>query len=134
MTRREQVNCASLAAILVALLLLAGSMIPSATAATSAAAPVTATAAEATDPEFDAAEPSGIAGLTAGELVADAWDAYRSSLGPEAPAEGQFTIVPEYFASYEGSAPQMTSGYFTIESHKFPGVFHAIHMVAAQRA
>jgi len=134
MSRREQVNCASLAAILVALLLLAGSYLPSASAA--APAPAAETVAVSVDSDLDPEgnSPSGVRGLTVAQLEADAWGSYRNRFPTEPAPSGQFTTAPEYFAAYEGSAPSFTPGYFAIESNNFPGLFHAFHMVAAQRA
>ena len=133
MSRAEQVNCAALAAILIALLLLAGASINPAPA-TSATPPVAAseslTDAVTID---DSQEDSGVRGLTVAELEADAWASYRLAITEPEPS-GQFTSVPEYFAAFEGSAPELTAGYFAIESKQFPGLFHVIHMVAAQRA
>ena len=128
----ERVNCASLAAILIALLLLAGHSLPTADATTSAVQPAPI-AAVAVDETPDDSEPSGVRDLTIGELEADAWATYATLPEPPAPS-GPVTIVPEYFAAYEGSAPEFTPGYFAIESKQFPGLFHAFHMVAAQRA
>lgn len=128
----ERVNCWSLAAILAALLLLAGHSLPTADATEAAPAPV-ATASATSDETPADSEPSGVRDLTVSELLADAWATY-ATLPPAPAASGQFTIVPEYFAAYEGSAPEFTPSYFAIESKQFPGLFHAFHMVAAQRA
>lgn len=132
MNRWERVNCASLAAILVALLLLAGYSLPRAESATAATTPAAIEAVAVAETSAET-EPSGVRDLTVGELMQDAWAAY-ATLPPAPAARGQFTIVPEYFAAYEGSAPTFTAGYFAIESKQFPGLFHAFHMVAAQRA
>lgn len=134
MNRQERVNCASFAAILVALLLLAGSYLQPATA--SPAAPVasaTATAQQATsEPAESDQEPSGVRGLTIAELHADAKSAFDSL--PTAAPSGPYTMIPEYAASYDGAAPSFPATYFTLESSNFPGVFHVFRMVAAQRA
>lgn len=134
MNRQERVNCASFAAILIALLLLAGSYLQPATA--SPAAPVVAAPATAqqvaTEPAESDQEPSGVRGLTIAELHADA-AATLASVPPSEPS-GQWTAVAEYSASYDGAAPEFPATYFIVESINFPSVFHVFHMVAAQRA
>lgn len=125
----ERVNCTSLAGIVAALLLFAGSAIPEPSSAP--AAQQAASESVSVDSE---SEPSGVAGLTVGELLRDAWATYQAATPEPSAPSGPYTVVPEYFAAYEGSVPEFTPGYFAIESKQFPGIFHAFHMVAAQRA
>ncbi len=134
MNRQERVNCASFAAILVALLLLAGSYLQPATASPAApvaSAPATAQQA-ATEPVESDQEPSGVRGTTIAELHADAASTL-ASLPTEEPS-GEYTAIAEYSASYDGTAPEFPGDYFTLESSNFPSVFHVFHMVATQRA
>lgn len=134
MNRWTQVNCASFAAILIALLLLAGHSLQPATASPAApvaAAPATAQQA-ASEPIESDQEPSGVRGLTIAELHADAM-ATIDSLPVSAPS-GPYTVLPEYAASYDGIAPEFPATYFTLESSNYPSVFHVFHMAAAQRA
>jgi hypothetical protein len=136
MSRQERIDstCAVLFAAI--LLILLGASIPQPSAApaplpaTVAASSVTEDAeSTATDSESD---PSGIAGMTMGELLRDAWQTYKSL--PESAPSGAYTAVPEYAASYDGTPATFPADYFTLESINQPGVFHVFHMVAAQRA
>ncbi len=135
---QERVNCASLAAILVAFLLLAGHSLPSIESASSpeqpaptAAAAVTETAADSVSVDSEP-EPSGVRGLTVGELLRDAWTTYDRL--PDTEPSGQYTAVPDYAASYDGAAPSFPATHFTIESSNYPGVLHVFHMIATRRA
>lgn len=135
MTRQERLDTLAAIAIAAFLLILLGASIPQPSAAPApiesvAVASVTADAESvATDSE---SEPSGIAGMTVGELLRDAWTTYQAI--PETAPSGAYTAVPEYAASFESAAPAFPADHFTVESINQPGVFHVFHMVATQRA
>jgi len=122
--------------IAVILLLVGMLLAPKATAAPVAIepAPVAVTATAEPEPVTveSEADPSGVAGLTCGELLRDAWTTYQTI--PEAPASGQYTVSPEYAASYYGVPPTFPGDYLTLASAYTPNVFHVFHMVANQRA
>ncbi|MDR6794391.1 hypothetical protein J2X12_002872 [Pseudarthrobacter oxydans] len=133
MSRWERVDSACLVGILAFLLLLAGSYLPQqhATAAPAAPAPVAVLQVTGEAVELTS-EPSGIGGMTIAELHADA-AAALATLPQQAPS-GQYTGIPQYVASYEGSVPTFPATYFTLESNQRPGVFHVFNVVAALRA
>lgn len=134
MNRVERVNCAALVAILVTLLLLAGHQLGQqhtapATATVAASETLTDSVTVASDNE-----PSGVGGMTVGELLSDAWTTYRAALGSEPAPSGEFTIAPEYQASYGSTPPAFPATYVALESKQRPGIFHVFNMVASQRA
>jgi hypothetical protein len=136
MSRQERIDVASAILLAVVLLILLGAFIPQPSAApaplpaTVAASSVTEDSeATATDSESD---PSGIDGMTVGELHRDAWQTFQSL--PVSAPSGAYTAVPEYVASYAGTPATFPADYVTLESNNRPGVFHVFHMVATQRA
>ena len=99
-------------------------------------APVTVTAAPAaetvTAPEMDLTEPSGIPGMTVGDVQFDAAETLASV--PESIPAGQWAFIPEYAATYLGAAPAFPADYFTVESFDRPGIIHVYRATAALRA
>ena len=139
MNRQERIDTACAIGIIAVLLILLGVWVGGVTqpAAAAPSEPVAAaTVATGTDVATDSeSEPSGILGLTVGELLRDAWGSYESQLGIPEPAIGeQFTTIPHYVASYAGQVPEFPGTYFTVESSNEHGVTHVFNMVASQRA
>lgn len=132
LSRQERVDCAAFLVILAALLLYACSLLftPTAAAQSQAPAAISETVDIATDSE---SEPSGIAGLTVGELMRDAWTS-QATLPDSAPLPAPLTLVPEYVASYEGSVPEYPGSYYSVPSTEFPGVTHVFQSVVATKA
>jgi len=120
------------------ILLLLGMLLALASTAAPVAIEPAPVAVSATDPDPEPvtveseSEPSGVAGLTCGELLRDAWTTYQTL--PESPVSGQFTVSAEYAASYYGAPPTFPGDYVTLSSANTPNVFHVFHMVANQRA
>lgn len=131
MSRQERINTACALGIVAILLILLGGWLQSHQHVTSQSAPAAAVEV-ATDSD---SEPSGIDGLTVGELLRDAWLSYETQLGTPSPAIGEeYNTTAEYSASYDGTQPAYPAEYFTIESNERPGLVHVFRMVASQRA
>ena len=140
MSRWERVNCASLVAILATLLLLAGSYLPSAHGSAqqpitsdAVSAPVTTPADDevATDSE---SEPSGIDGMTVGELLRDAWSAQQAVVTGDRSMPEPLVATDEYVASYEGDAPAFPADYYRVNSAEHENVVHVFRVVVAYKA
>lgn len=135
MSRRERLDAACLVGIMAILLILLGvSLRPASEPA--AMAPVAAVSDVATDIATDSeSEPSGIAGMTVGELLQDAWLSYETQLGtPQPVIDEQYSTQAEYVVSYAGKVPALPATYITIPSSEHRNVTHVFNMVASQRA
>lgn len=132
MTRLERFNCAVVAIGLAVLLFLFGMLLaPQPSNATATPLPDTV-AADSISVDSEP-EPSGVDGMTVGELLRDAWTTYQATIPVEAP-HGAYTTSPEYAASYLGAPPAFPADYLSIQSTERPNVFHVFRMVASQRA
>lgn len=138
MSRWERVNCASLVAILATLLLLAGSYLPSAHGSTqqpitsdSVAAPSEVAANSESDPE---GAPSGIDGMTVGELLRDAWSAQQAVVTGDRTMPEPLVATDEYVASYEGDAPGFPADCYRVNSAEHENVVHIFRAVVAYKA
>jgi hypothetical protein len=132
LTSQEKLDLSAVAAGIAALLVLLGMLItPQPSAAPAPLPDSIAAVSVSVDSE---SEPSGVLGMTTGELLQDAWTSYQAIQGPEKAPSGQYTTSPEYAASFYGAVPKFPGDYFTLESKQRPNVFHVFHMVASQRA
>lgn len=130
MTRQERFDCAVVAIGLAVLLFLLGMLTAPQPSTAPALLPDAVAAASVTvDSE---SEPSGVDGMTVGELLRDAWTSY--GVIPATAPHGAYTTTPEYAASYLGTPPAYPADYISIQSTERPGVFHVFRMVASQRA
>lgn len=74
-------------------------------------------------------EPSGIRGLTVGELLRDAWTSDVYTPNPDA------VVVPEYVATFDGTPPAtFDATHYRVTSHTLPGVVHVFRMVYVHHA
>ncbi|MBT2587928.1 hypothetical protein [Arthrobacter sp. ISL-95] len=133
LNRQERSDLTAFAVIIAALLLLVGSwfLTPPAVAAQEQVATVVTLPSEevATDLE---SEPSGVRGLTMGELLHDAWKAHSTLPAPDMPAP--LTVVPEYVETYDGAVPEFPGDFYKVPSAEFPGLTHVFQSTAAFKA
>lgn len=112
-----------------ALCLLSGCAVPSAPQVESISAPVVVSAPLELDEYPSETEPSGIRGLTVGDLLHDVWISDGYTPNPDA------VVVPEYVASFDGTPPTtFDATHYRVPSIQFPGVVHVLRMVYVTKA